>query len=395
MNLLTRIIPFAGAFLLAGAMVACGDDGGGNNPIDAGEDDIDANVVDGGAADACVGGHGEGCVESPFALPEHGEFRLELFQTGPSGEGDESRLAAQAFFFTGQDPLSRPIGGMPIVIRKELADQGYACVDMSAGTWFDNGGTPEAQNAANSREYIDVGETATLTNVEDEDEVITLNKFESADDPALATDISANLVHDILYQAPEDTEASLGTQWKPGVMGSLAYAGLDLGFGEAALFGDLEFDANGEGDPVIYMPSNFQITSPAEEDYYDEAGLTFTKGQDFTITYEIDEPEDVRAGGHPTIIPFIGFIKNREVQAYCLRVHPAMLDSETFIIPYEVFEIVDQDPPANEEGSYFEFGRFTHSAWEVQNLTDPHRLDLLGVNCQLSPDWQILDAPAP
>lgn len=390
MNSLTRVIPFAGAFLLTGAMVGCGDDDGPNNPIDGG---VDAKVTDAGEADACVGGHGEGCVENPFQLPEHGEFRLELFQDGPSGEGNDTRLAAQAFFFTGQNPAIRPIGGKPIMIRPELAMQGYACADYRDGNFFENGGTAQAQAIADSRTYIDVGDTATLTNANDETEVITLNKFESTDDPDDATDISSVLVHDILYQADIDTEVTLGTQYRPAVAGSSTYVRLNLGFGIANFtFAFPLADEAGAGDPKIYMPSKFEITTPSTADWYAPAGLTFTKGTDFTINYTIAEPEAVGTT-HPTILPFIGFIKNREVQAYCFRVTPDTLDTGTFIVPYEVFEIIDADPAANEEGSYVEFGRFTHAAWEAQNLTQPGRVDLLGVNCQLSPDWEVQDAP--
>jgi hypothetical protein len=392
MNSLKRVIPFAGAFLLAGAMVGCGDDEPSNDPIDAG--DIDANqppVVDAGAADACVGGHGEGCVGTPFALPEHGEFRIELFQTGPSGTGADTRLAAQAFFFTDQTPPVRPIGGMPITIRQSLADQGYSCGDLRAGTFFENGRTPEAQAATDSRTYIDVGANATLTSADDPTEVVTLDKFLASADPTNARDISSDLLHDILYRADEDTEIELGTQYKPEVAGSAAYLGLDLGYGEAAFTMPELADANGEGEPLLYMPADFQLTQPTEAEFYAAAGLTFTKGQDFEFKYTIDVPEDV-AGDFPTVIPFVGWVKNREVQAYCLKVTPNVLDDGTFLVPYEVLEILDQDPPATEEESYVEFGRLTHAVWEAQNLAQPARIDLLGVNCLLSPDWKINEA---
>lgn len=392
MNSLKRIIPFAGVFLLAGAMAACGDDDG-NNPIDAG----DEPVVDAGAPDACVGGHGEGCATSPFAFQEHGEFRLEVFQTGPSGVGEESRVAAQAFFFTSQEPTIRPFGGKPIPLRTEIAAQGWYCNDYREGLWFDNGGTPAAQMTANSREYYDVGVNATLTNASDLTEEIVLAKFESNSDPQAATDVSGNIVHDILYQGdPEEIEVEFSTQYRPKVAGSENYLGLDLGFGEAAVtpppVGELA-DENGEGDPKIYMPSNFQITEPAEEDYFAAAGLTFVRGQDFEITYTIDEPEGAQ---HPQVIQFVGWIKDRQVQAYCGGPFPASDATEdTFLIPFEVFEVIDPAPAADDEDTYFEIGRFTHAAWECQNLPQPHRLDLLGINCALSPTWQVVDAPPP
>lgn len=384
MNSLTRVIPFAGAFLLVGA-VGCGDDDGPSTPVDA---DVDAppTEIDASIDAGCTDGHGENCVDSIFALPEHGEFRLELFQTGPSGTGDESRLAAQAFFFTGQEPALRIIGGLPITLRQELADDGYVCLDMSPGDRFDNGGTPEAQAIVDTRDYIDVGATATMTNVANENEVITLNKHLASDDPALATDFSANLVHDILYQAEDTVEASLATQYKVGVAGSVAYE-LDLVAGESA------FTAIAPTEPLIYMPSDFQLTQPTEEDFYAQEGVTFVKEQDFEIKYTIDNPEAV-GSGHPTIIPFVGFVKNRQIQAYCLRFTPNVIDSGTFIVPYEVFEYVDEDPAADEEGSYFEFGRFNHTAWETGNLATTSRIDIMGINCAVSPDWVVEEAPA-
>lgn len=395
MNSLKRIIPFAGAFLLAGALVACGDDDGENNPIDAGDDDIDASTVDAGTPDACVGGHGEGCAATPFAFPEHGEFRIEVFQTGPSGTGDDVRVAAQAFFFTGQTPPIRPFGGVPIPIRQELTDMGIACNDYSAGIYFNNGGTPEAQLAADSRTYIDVGASATLTNANDVTDVITLGKFESEDDPALATDVAENIIHKILYQADaNDTEVAFFTQYRPAVEGSETYIALDLGYGEAAATAPPKnelADANGEGDPKIYMPSDFTITEPAEDDYFDAAGLTFVRGVDFELKYTVANPE---GADHPQVIPFVGFIKDRQAHVYCTNPFPPADATEaTFIIPYEVFEVIDEDPAADDEDTYFEFGRFTHAAWEDQAVADPGRLDLLGIDCHLSPDWVVVDAP--
>jgi hypothetical protein len=330
---------------------------------------------------------------TPFAFPEHGEFRIEVFQTGPSGEGDEVRVAAQAFFFTGQEPPIRPFGGKAIELRPEITAMGIACNDFSEGIYFNNGGTPQAQAAADSREYVDVGESATLTNAAPGGETITLEKFESATDPDNARDAAENVLHDILYQAdPDDTEIQFSTQYRPAVAGSETYIALDLGYGEAAATappGNELADENGVGDPKIYMPSDFTIETPAN--YFDAAGVTFTRGVDFELKYTVDQPE---GANHPQVIPFVGFIKDRQAHVYCTNPFPPADAAEaTFIIPYEVFEIIDEAPPADDEDTYFEFGRFTHTAWEDQALADPGRLDLLGIDCHLSPTWQVVDAP--
>ena len=60
----------------------------------------------------------------------------------------------------------------------------------------------------------------------------------------------------------------------------------------------------------------------------------------------------------------------------------------------EVFDVIDQDPAADEEGSYFEFGRFNHTAWETGNLATTSRIDIMGINCAVSPDWAVEAAPA-
>lgn len=387
MNSLKRVLPFAGAFLLAGALVGCGDDGNSNDPIDAGQ-----GVPDGGdgTPDACVGGHGGGCVGSPFALPEHGEFRLEQFQYGPAGVDAEDDLAAQAFFFTDQEPLSRSLGGKRIEIRAELEALGYECQDFSDGNNFDNGYTEAAQAVINSRTYIDVGASATLTNEDDATDVITLDKVMDG------VDLSASLTHEILYQGSKDVTPNHGGTYLPKVEGSLAYPELELGYGESAPGDEVADPDTGEGQPKIYMPSDFQMTMPVEEDFFAAEGLTFTKGQDLQLRYTIDAEETIGPDDFPTIISFIGFVNNGGVEAYCIKYNQGERDDGTFDVPYEVLEFVTADPeePAQDDFNYILFGRFTHVAWEALNLADPARLDFLGVTCLISPTWQVNDAAA-
>ncbi|GAB4561820.1 MAG: hypothetical protein Tsb0020_09650 [Haliangiales bacterium] len=374
----TRFVCYAGAAILtAGISAGCGDDGDPGGTPDAMPDPADAMP---GAADAAPdanpcdenAGHGSGCVDTPFALAEGGEVRLERFQT--SEAGTEDLLAAQAFFFKGQTPSFRPLDGTPITIRAELADKGIACSDFRAGNLFDNGFSAAAQTVVDTRTYYDVGDVVTLTNETDGTDVITLT--EETD----TVDNSALLNHDTIYLAPADTTpVTLGATYVPALDGnSLDYPSLDLGYGQSVA-GDMLADANGEGTPKIYMPEGFTATSPTETELY--AGLTVTKGEDLIIDYDVAnaEPAD-----WPGIITFIGFI-NPTNQAEFVCFNPPT-EEGTFTVPYEIF---DEDINV-EDGSYIILGRFTHAAWEY--IQDNTRVDLIGIECKVLPQFDIADA---
>jgi hypothetical protein len=337
--------------------------------------------------DACAGPDCE--YDTPYLLPEHGELRLEQFQYAPEGAAPAPLLAAQAFFFTDQEPAFRSFTGTALPLRQELTDRGYVCMDLRAGNNFDNGKSPQAQAVADTREYIDVGAQATLTNAADASDVITLDQFLAVNDPLAATDLSSGLVHDVLYKGAPDTAVTLGARYLPAIAGSPVYPTLELGFGESAT-GEEMTDAQGVGTPQIYVPANFRMLSPTEADFFAAAGLTFTRGQDTIFTYTIDAPEIIGGpDGFPTILPFVRFVDNTGmVNAFCLEVTPGELDDGELIVPYEVLEIV---PPVS-EGGYVLFGRFTHVAWEARNLAQVSRLDLLGVINRVSPAWTIVDA---
>jgi hypothetical protein len=80
-------------------------------------------------------------------------------------------------------------------------------------------------------------------------------------------------------------------------------------------------DLTGRGDPMIYMPSDFQLTQPTEAEFFGASGLFFTRGQDSIWHYTIDEPEGIGdGGGYPTIIPFVSFANdNGKTVARCLK----------------------------------------------------------------------------
>jgi hypothetical protein len=371
---LKRVAPFAGAFLLAGAAVGCGDDDGGNNNIDAG---IDAGAIDGAAADACIG-HGCEGVGSPFQLAEGGEFRLERLQLD---DGGDFYLASQAFFFKGQEPFSRPvvIPEFIVPIRPELAAQGYICVDRHSGNAFENGASPEAQAIADSRSYYDVGATVSLTNSQNSDDVITLSKTENN------IDLSSHIMHDILYRGPDAQDVERNTTYKPAITGSQAYPLLDLKFGESAFQEELADPETGVGDPQLYMPSRFTLTSPTEAEYFDADGMVFTKGVDTTYTYDFEPAPD----GWPTIMVFSAFINAaQEVVGVCMHMPTAdnpTPDTGTYTLPYEILEVVDEDEPG-----ILLLGRLTHTAWEEQ--LDKNRIDLIGIECKGAPTWKVQEA---
>lgn len=377
---LTKTAQLACAFLLAGPMVGCGDDGGtSGDPPDAG---IDAMATDGGGIDACVGGHGGGCIDSPFSLAEGGEFRLERFKYNPQNDDD---LAAHAFFFRGQTPEFRELAGPEITLRAELVADGYTCHDMRRGDYFDNGFSAEAQLVADSRDYFDVG-GARLTNADDATDVIELASSIGNADADATTDASASLQHDILFKGDLDTVVTLGARYLPEIDGSAEYGSLDLKYGQSAS-GDEMADSNGNGVPQVYMPAGFTMTLPTEADFY--PALPFTKGEDTFLEYTIDNPEPVGgADGYPTIVPFIGFVDAGEVQAYCFKTTKGVLDDGKFTVPHEVLEIL---PAAPAEPGYIIFGRFTHVAWEVGG-GDLTRMDFVGVECLISDDWSVAEA---
>lgn len=320
---------------------------------------------------------------APFAPPEGGELRLERFQLGP--DDADAELAAQALFFTGQEPPLRTIGGVPIELRVELTEQDYVCLDLRDGHYFDSGKSPETQAIVDSRAYYDVGATATLTNAEVAEDVITLERFLAADDPTAATDRASGLVHDVLYKAPVTTPVARHARYLPAIAGSPAYPYLDLAYGEAATGEELTDPATGEGTPQIFMPSAFTMTSPAEADFYAEGALVFTREQDLELTYAVTEaaPE-----GWPTILPFIDFVNDADVvEAKCLKLAPGKPEDGRFIVPYEVLEVVQADP-----GGHAVFGRMIHVAWETRQ--DRTRMDLIGIESKVARGFVIQDATA-
>ncbi len=383
-KLFTRFVCYAGAAILtAGISAGCGDDdgGGGGGTADAmpGQPDAEPGAADAAPPDAnpCDenAGHGSGCVDTPFALAEGGEIRLERFQKTENGDGvgdNADLLAAQAFFFKGQTPSFRALDGIQIELRTELAEKGITCSDFRAGDLFDNGLSAEAQMVVDTRTYYDVGDVVTLTSEDDATDVITLTEETNT------IDNSSALNHDTIYLAPADsTIVTRGSTYVPALDGnSLDYPALDLGYGQSVLNEPLA-DANGDGTPKIYMPQGFVATSPTDAELF--GGLTFTRGEDMIIEYDVSNPEPA---DWPGVISFFGFI-NAEGKAEFVCFNPPS-EEGTFTVPREVLE-EDIDT-----GGTIIFGRFVHAAWEY--VQDNTRMDLLGIECKLLPQFDIADA---
>jgi len=371
-------VTYAGAFLFAAALVGCGDDGGPTPQIDAGAIDAPETPIDAPTADACVG-HGCPDIMSPFQLAEGGEIRLERLQTGL--QQNDFYLASQAFFFTNQDPPIRPLSVMELTlaIRDEIRTQGYRATDRRPGYLFENGASPEGQMIADTRDYYDVGAEVRLSNADDAADVITMTRRMNE------VDLSAQIMHDIIYRGPDAQDVSRNRTYKPDIDGSQEYPLLSLKYGKSAVQEPLADPETGVGDVLVYMPSQFTLTSPTEDVYFDEAGLVFTKGQDLTITYT---PDEATPEGWPTILVFGAFVNaSGQVVASVLKAPtPAGApDNGTFIVPHEILEILADETPGR-----FIFGRLAHTAWEYTG--DGTRVDSIGIDCKAAPKWVIQEA---
>lgn len=347
-------------------------------PIDSGCIDCDRfQVIDAGPMCGAL----PCSPEPPSYLAEGGEMRLERFQD--SADDSAQTLAAQAFFFTGQEPGARSFGE-PLRLRRELADNGYACLDRRDGDSFDSGKTAEAQAIADSRAYYDVGQAATLTSTAAPAEVIRLERFLAAEDPAGAIDPSSGLLHDVLYKGDAAQRIRRNTTYRPGIAGSVDYPALDLTWGKTSVGEELAQPQTGLGAPQIYMPSAFALTAPTEEEFFTPGFLAFTRGQDMVLTYAAE----ARPAGWPAILPYAYFVDGEgRAQAFCVKVptsRGADGDDGAFVVPYEVLDIA---PPSGR----LVFGRMVHASWEY--AVDVSRVDLIGMESKRSPPYAILDAP--
>lgn len=345
-----------GAVVLSTGMMAtgCGDD---TTTTDTPDAMVDETPDAGPTADAmCEPGHGGGCGDSSFDLAlEGGEIRLELFQQGPDNGGN--RLAAQAFFFNAQTPGIRPMVGTQIV--DENGDF-HGCFAYKDGEYYNNGANPRHQEIADSRAYIDVGATVTLTNVADDTDTLELAK----DDSGTAVDPSNRIQHDILYVGDENYDPARAAFYSWEIAGAGDYLAIDLVNGYSAA---TQMPVPDGFEPNIYFPQEFTLSDPVEADYF-ASGVSFNKGEPLTITWDNAGEEDATS---PGVVSFVGFVTaNDEVESWCLT--PG--DSGSATVPPEVLDYVSP------EGKLL-VGKFAHTAWE--QTQDDARFDVLAVNCKL------------
>jgi hypothetical protein len=314
--------------------------------------------------------HGCPGLDSPFLLTEGGEYRFESIEARADADGDgtfedASYLAGQAFFFNGQaEP--RGLDGVPLTLPAGIENV-IACGDYTAGTFFDNGNTPDNQALVDARNYFDVGPSVTITS--ENDTVFTLDKQLDA------IDLSAGLQHDIVYRFDDPSTLEYNTFYSPQLTfpEGVDVQGFELVDGETPQ-GQKWADEGGE--EVIYVPPKFTFTElngqPLADADFLEAGVTLVPGQDNTFTWTNEERPNAEA---PSNLAFIGFYDLAgQVDYYCYN--PDGQDDGAITIPADVIDRIDPD------GALL-VGKFVHMAWV--NVVENNRIDFLGVSCKFGP----------
>ena len=299
----------ANGLLLAVPLAAaggCGDDDTGTG---------DAGCV----GHTCPADGGADAGVDPFSLPEGGDVRIELIYN-PDGT---SSVAMQAFYWQNQTPAARALSGPQFGMT--------SCEDMRGGDVFENGTTPEAQQIADSREYIDMGASLTLTG---NGQTYTLTRSEDTEDQ------SAFLTHDIIY---------LGDVTRDDIAVDTEYTvdGVDMGSARNPLGITVS-------DSRIYLPDDFTIT-PAVN-----SGVTLPATGDFVFTISRGD----RADG---VFLAFGDPDTFAVRYQCLFVPN---DDGVLTIPQELIQAVDDE-------GFLLIGTFAHWA----NIMDGRRIDVQGINC--------------
>ena len=355
-SLLSGFGYFLGAGVLATGltMTGCGDDETPVTQVDAGEEVDAMSNMD---AAGCTG-HGCPTGENPWGLTaENGEIRLEYFKLADG----ESKLAAQAFFFKNQDPANRGFGGTPVDSPTAEA-AGVSCGDLTGGVYFNNGASAEAVQILATREYIDVGPFINFTNKDDASDVIALPKKEGV------VDLSQNLQHDIIYQVDDPL---LTPAFNVGYDVSFEGLGPDLTDGTSV---QMDWTTN---NIEVYMPPPFTMANPVEDAFFAD-GLTFTKGQDLTLQWSLDEALNADSASPASFVGFVNAETN-QVESYCIKI----VDDGELLVPAEILEVVS--PSGN-----LLVGTITHVAYKGEN---EGRVDVQGITCKLA-GYTIEDAAA-
>jgi hypothetical protein len=314
------------ALSLAVLLTGCGgDDGSGMDPGDC------ENV-----------GHGGVCLDrSPWQLEEaSGLSRIELIYDYTDGSGTPA-ISTFAYFFEDQTPPRQPLEGEP------MGDS--ACVDVTAGDIYDTGPHPESQEIANTRSYIDIGDSMTLGNPDGD---LTLAKAENTVD-------GSNLIeHDIVYNADVSVD-------------ELAFDGLyDFqlnggGFTPEDLQGGVSVTGTPYDRNDLYMPPDFESITPTNQGYQN---IEMNSSEDYVVEWSTPEIAD----NAPELAAFWGFVdpETFEIDYFC-----SGKNNDSLTIPSNVLSTVKENQP----NGLIIHGIASHVAYNLNQS----RYDLSGINCKL------------
>jgi hypothetical protein len=286
---------------------------------------------------------------SPFESPEGGEIRIERLQIG----AEEVHTSAQAFFFLGQVPSSRDLAGPPLNFNDPHSPSDPLCFDFRKGIYFANGAAPASQEIADTRTYLDMGSTVTLTSEQTGIEIV-LDPM-----PPGTRDPSQKIAHMFLYLSEPEALVEPNAFYLPAIVGHPSYPTLDLHHGTFAFYDDMS-----QTSPSIHVPPDFTLTEPAEADFFGST-MTFVMGQRLAFTWENHEATPYDA---PGTISFVRFSNEDDaLEVMCL----APMATGELVVPLEVFQ---QIPPTGK----IMVGKLVHTLWV--RLLDDARMDLIGLN---------------
>jgi hypothetical protein len=277
---------------------------------------------------------------------EAGEIRHELIRIDDVGG---AVMATHAYFFQNQNPATRGFG---------VPFEDTGCVDYRDRMQFSPGAGDVQQQVANSRDYLDAGDTVTLTS--SNGLVVEMAKATNT------ADRSSILVHDIVYLPNDDAGLfENNVSWDIDIAGSEELPGLDLISPESAAQPDpnniIVLD-----EPQVISPPAWTPTFVTETEYF--GGVNIPEGEDLTVTWDTAEAlftDDV------TVLAFVGFLGTQGIDFLCVAP-----DNGEIVVPAAVLNEVDAS------GSIIH-GLLTHVAAESRFL-DNARYDMLAADCRFS-----------
>jgi hypothetical protein len=308
-------------------------------------------------------------------LPEGGDFRYELFHVGYDEYGNKIEvLGGWSFFFRGQTPSARPILGPLVTEGIGFPDGAADCFNQTAANYYWSGWSAQGQTIVDTRTYYDLGESLTL--ISENGVEISMPKRE----PGTA-DPSTLLQHGVLYMADlgpaQAADLDRGVKYPlPQIAPVNDFPGLDLRGGV-----NVPANADWTDPPAMYMPHDFTLLSPTEEEYFnpwEEGGLWIDRTQDLTFAWY----QPATPAGFPAQVQFTGFLTDDQTFQYlCITA-----SADTQVIPYGLFS--QPDFPASGKLIH---GTLTHVAWAQRDGEEELRFDVIGVNCKFS-TYTLVDA---